>query len=80
MNWRPETWKNPYQHAASIPQNKFFNRDYYIYEAGADAMLEALKKEGRYYKWKRIATVKVPSLYQEQWKGWFTFIPDEEEK
>ena len=46
MNWRPETWKNPYQHAASIPQNKFFNRDYDIYEAGADAILEALKKTG----------------------------------
>ena len=67
MNWRPETWKNPYAHAAPIALNKPFNHDYDIYEAGADAMLEALKEK------------KVPTLYLEQWKS-FKFIPDEEEK
>ena len=95
MNWRPREWRENTTTSASqtgllspyasfpivVPSSlewDILKRQ--LFEAGADAMLEALKKEGEYYKWKRIATVKVPGLYQEQWKGWFTFIPDEEEK
>lgn len=43
MNWRPEGWKNPYlvEPHSSVARTS----DAPIYEAGADAMLEAIREE-----------------------------------
>lgn len=43
----------------------------YSYEAGADAMLEALKKQG-IYNYSGFGRVDFPNAR----KGWFTFIPE----
>ena len=44
-----------------------------IYEAGADALLAALKEEGRY--WGEL--VEKPTFVTDK-TGWLVFIPDEE--
>ncbi|KKN65897.1 hypothetical protein LCGC14_0477140 [marine sediment metagenome] len=56
MNHRPKGWKNPHgtpeQRADDSPKG-LIGEDKYCYdafEAGADAMLEGLKKEGEYRK------------------------------
>ncbi|KKM99787.1 hypothetical protein LCGC14_1144370 [marine sediment metagenome] len=41
---RPEGWKNPYPYNPE-PTSKLPNTAYNAFEAGADAMLEGLKKE-----------------------------------
>ena len=49
MSWRPEGWKSKdgFEVGGSWLGNDS-NRHYY-FEAGADAMLEALEKHGKYY-------------------------------
>lgn len=66
MSWRPEDWKNP----------QFLDSDF-IYEAGADAMLEALRKlptSGHTDGTTRVYTI---SNYKGG-PGTFVFIPDDE--
>jgi len=42
MNWRPENWENPYPHLANLAP-AYMAR--YAYEAGANAMLAAVREE-----------------------------------
>jgi hypothetical protein len=67
--WRPENWSNPYHQE---PQGNFVadeaNPKYCIYEAGADAMLEALRKQG----------LKIPrEMMSSGEPHTLVFIPDE---
>lgn len=48
MSWRPEGWQNPFD-ARYIVKIKGHKVCYHsLFEAGADAMLEALEKESVY--------------------------------
>ena len=87
--WRPRDWENPYQEELDvIPTQRGRARvgeDLVVYEAGGDAMLEALKDMGE----------KTPSLLLEDFvrtggerlavflkrakvEGWLVFIPGKE--
>ena len=67
--WRHRGWINPYiEH--SIPPNKFPARAV-AYEAGADAMLENLRSNGRFHE----DFVEKDGTERH---GWVVFIPDEE--
>jgi len=44
--WRPEGWETIWTNLDEKPHPPVFDRERYIYEAGATAMLEALKKTG----------------------------------
>jgi len=44
MPWRPKGWENPYGVEWDIAQNMIDEK--LIFEAGADAMLEGLRKMG----------------------------------
>ncbi len=55
MNWRPEEWTNycskGFKYGGWTPPDEYTRRVCAgIYEASADAMLEALKKHGLYVK------------------------------
>ena len=69
--YRPEGMKeNPFN-----PDELTGKTCFDIWEAGAYAMLEGLKKESlSYTDDDRIETIKVPSIY----KGKLVFIPEEE--
>lgn len=78
MNWRPkEEWNareifKEVRYPASVAGNlPYF---YQLIEAGADAMLEALKREGTYVK----AGDMVEEGITYMRSGWEIFIPDEE--
>lgn len=89
--WRPENWENPYLEAQVVDRERLVFRlpddGIYIegkgkeigtnaFEAGADAMLEALRKKHGV----RIteATKMVTQPIFEQGNGYLVFIPDEE--
>ena len=73
MSWRPENWEETYLD----PQKE--GADDYLYgfnagvDAGGDAMLEALKKEGQY--WGKI--VEKPAFNTTK-IGWLVFIEETE--
>ena len=80
--YRPKEWENPYQggwarddEGSLYPITQDAESD--AFEAGADAMLEALKgkKDSEYWKakWEEIC-LKPPV------NGWLVFIPDEEKE
>ena len=77
--YRSKDWKNPYMHRdGRADYNRLqLNTPDIVFEQGADAMLEALKKsEGRH----RILPQDndyLSNLYPEQ-IGYLVFIPDEE--
>lgn len=48
MKWRPEGWKNPFDGLPAYPTEAGERIFETIFEAGADAILEALKKDGWY--------------------------------
>lgn len=83
--WRPEGWGNPYPMVGvSVPENIPWSLLHNIYEAGANAMLEALRGIGDY--WLGDACDEechlFPSLVHrdkltERVKGHLVFIPDE---
>lgn len=68
--YRPKSWSNPL--SSKLPFTAEDNKNWRFYEAGANAMLEALKKGGEYQNNKEI----VPSSAN----GWVVFIPDEQVK
>lgn len=85
--WRPKNWDNPYKLSdkakekgyALIPGDGW----HYGYEAGADAILEALKKEGKYidaseYPYGFVLN-EIPPIQRltRMFKGWVVIIPDE---
>ena len=68
--YRPEGWKNPYhEETGRVPDEH--NAEFQDYEAGADAMLEGLKKQN----------VTLPDIihhYTLGKLGKLVFIPEEE--
>ena len=80
---RPNNWKNPHRAMENIPFADLFDAHmrqksddrYRAYEAGADAILEALKEEGKYTEGKA-PTLSINVLPEQ--KGWLVFIPDKE--
>ena len=73
MMWRPEGWKNPYDNEFDKEEIRW----YYRYEEGADAMLEALRKEAKlnprwYFMYETLKRIGLNP------KGTLVFIPDEE--
>ena len=76
--WRAENWKNPYYLEDS--EGGFYNQypEFAVYEAGADAMLEALKQKRNIF-----VNCKNPKAKTFLWNingenGWVIHIPDEE--
>jgi hypothetical protein len=68
MNWRPEGWKNPIR---EINNGHHRVLGVAVFEDGADAMLEALKKD-----------YKFMDIHDKEWYltrtgGTWVFIPDE---
>ena len=47
MRWRPEGWKKPVIASSGLRSGKMQSLIGQTYEAGADAMLEALRKQPR---------------------------------
>ena len=94
MNWRPKVgWENPYkrgryiavQHPDKHIGETFENeeKEFQIYEAGADAMLEALRAEGYPYKYRFAKGEKRPWLPErlvggQDTGGVLVFIPDDD--
>jgi len=76
--WRPKDWNNPMNPKSGVfPSEEALNcahREFKAYEDGADAILEALKKEGAYGK---KFDGSLPYHAQQPVKGWAVFIPDE---
>ena len=70
--YRPKNWINPYLQRAESGDWV----DSKTFEAGADAMLEALKKEGTHTINHNVIPVTIPGVG----KGYVVFIPDEEEQ
>jgi hypothetical protein len=76
-NWRPDGWKNPHdrKYLKKIHGNKPYQlQDYesHIFEAGADAMLEALKNsEGSFHV--------ARSAFMGKNNGTWVFILDQED-
>lgn len=90
--WRTKDWKNPYI-ARDYPDRNFekqevIERQIVAYEAGADAMLEVLKKGGKYWNYKEnlfedefgLHPISIPIVDIKNKKGWLVFIPEEETK
>ena len=80
MNWRPEGWCIPLEIKPLGESGKtaWLEIDKFSFEAGADAMLEALREKGNADLLRFIyAVVKVRPI-ETIGKGKFVFIPDEE--
>jgi hypothetical protein len=80
MSYRPKGWKNPYPSAQFHPMGLFYKD---AYEAGADAMLEALRKTGKSYESERdtglMEDQTVLLVYvRTKPPGVVVFIPDED--
>ena len=88
--YRPNNdWENPHltQWHGEIPC--IDGCDVEVYEAGADAIVEGLKKEGLYGEYLKDYIISVavkpddrdwaePFLARIETKGWLVFIPEEE--
>lgn len=72
--WRPDNWENPYR-------NKGGCWEKLVFERGADATLEALKKSGDHYD-NILELDRLTRQYLPDVEGGFTLciIPDEEVK
>jgi hypothetical protein len=69
--WRPEEWKNPYKNVTFVGQS-LAN----IFEEGADAVLETLKKKGA---WMTPEQMKLLAPDRKYPYGYIVFIPDEKQ-
>lgn len=80
-SWRPEGWENPYSEYPDLSCQKQ-TKEWLLYESGANAMLEALKKEGTYHQGAKPITFTFGSqiMFMPIPAGWGIFIPDEEEE
>ncbi len=69
-NWRPKDWKNPHPksscHDFGLGDTTVYGWEHDMYEAGADAMLDALRE--------RPDTLYINLIERE--KGWLVLIPD----
>ena len=79
--WRPDDWGNKYE-GCEKKEIDWTDEDIQkAFEYGADAMLEALKKEGKY-----VDASKAPygyvmnpiGTYPRTFKGWLILIPEKE--
>lgn len=83
-SWRPSNWKNPhkdYWGKEMTLKEDYETNQHFSYEAGADAMLEALKKDAAYMNGDTIipAQGKCPEIHcPGGMVGWLVFIPDKE--
>ncbi len=81
--WRPKGgWLNPYHYEGHLPAGGLTDtnllrvieeQSHIVYEAGADAMLKALRKEGKAVKDRRVL-----SYFPMLGKSKIVIIPDEE--
>ena len=74
--WRPKNWKNP-NHLKDT-DGDYYNQypEFAIYEAGADAMLEALKDGGVFTYGYHTPDIELGDAKGES--GYWCFIPHEE--
>ena len=76
--WRPEGWKNPYMPKTRYEEIQVTHKGWpktdavMTFEAGADAMLEALRNIGA-----KVNKGEAPILYYVPSKGTLVFIPDD---
>ena len=81
MSYRLEGWVNPYPRGSMAqPENIPELVLYDLYEAGADAMLEALRKDGKYFG--RGSVVNEDAYPDKKWvnvSGYLVFIPEDTE-
>jgi len=83
-NWRPEDWNPDYTITLLEDANSGDVAQYTnvivksAYEAGADAMLEALKELGKYYNDVEAPCKTIAVLQEIKERGWLVFIPDKE--
>jgi hypothetical protein len=96
MNWRPKGWENPYKEGVQIAWDREIDlsqeTQQACFEVGADAMLEALKKQAiphevyadylRYGfdRGAKIFTGEEDKVTYQGVKGTLVFIPDAEGK
>ncbi len=72
MNWRPKGWKIPETNGLSPPLVQFLSsNDVLLYEAGADAMLEALNKIAREHSYSIVKSEKTGKRIK------FVYLPEE---
>ena len=81
--YRPKGWKNLYQREDNVVEYDWL-LCYRAYEAGADAMLEALILRGGIVRVIKDSTkndwlVLPDKISTPNKKGWLVFIPEEEE-
>ncbi len=76
MSWRPDGWRKPVLVTSGLRSGKMQSFIDQFYEAGADAMLEALKERGTVlYLPANIAFTSIPII--QPVSGAWVFIPDE---
>lgn len=83
-SWRPEGWGNPYPDGTEvvltekhlIQAMEYPQSNYEVYDAGADAMLDALRKTGEHRESKWVDDTF--GLHTEI-AGTLVFIPDDED-
>ena len=75
MSWRPKDWE-------AIKERLEITWSSGLFEAGADAVMEALKAEGHYVKGMEsvAADDSVLKFIVPKEAGWWVFLPDEEQK
>ena len=71
MSWRPDNWKNPHSVLGQRTKN---HRKYDVFEAGADAIVRALREEQGVRITKATSMTTTPIF--EKAEGWLVFIPD----
>jgi hypothetical protein len=78
--WRPNGWKKYHERYKSLTSTEYIPESITYprtmpdaYEAGADAMLEALLRKSEYTAFDIGKTFRIPTDV----KGWLVFIPDE---
>ena len=77
--WRPEYGDNPFKEGVIYSHNKM-QEQHRVYEAGADAMLEALKEIGIHVDRETTVTNNItPDTFRQFEYGWLVFIPEGEE-
>lgn len=81
--WRPEGWENPHHKEQTIydPGTDTFWYIDIIFEAGANAMLDALRKQTLDHEITITAIQNIPSvgLKTPTTPGMWVFVPDDEE-
>ena len=78
--WRPDNWKNPY--FLKDLDGGYYNQypEFAIYEAGADAILQALKERPETMFIIGARAGADPSLLKfgiENKRGWLVFVPED---